>query len=81
MTDRDDGGPAFPFDYKTTDPNYPDQVETHPGMSLRDYYAGKAMEGLVALSSVEMLIDGSIQGIVAGAAYELADAMIEARKR
>ena len=63
-TEDNTGGPAFPFvcdadfDYGT-------------GMTLRDYFAAKAMEQ----------VDWSSTGVTAGAetCYELADAMLEAR--
>lgn len=56
------GGPAFP---RTQHPN-----ET--GMTLRDYFAAKAMQGLMdaAMPMPEIAV----------AAYEMADAMLEARK-
>jgi hypothetical protein len=39
MSKRDDGGPAFPM-----------PSESHPqdGMTLRDYFAAKAMQALIA---------------------------------
>ena len=66
MSQHEDGGPAFPF---TDDDNYCRQ-----GMSLRDYFAAKAMQGLMADSNVCGTPDE-----IACAAYEIADAMIKAR--
>ena len=48
------------------------------GMDLRDYFAAKAMQGILASSVGENLPN---EDIAAGAAYEYADAMIEARKK
>lgn len=49
MSERDDGGPAFPiaeFDYQTMRPkNVDDMKRMLSGMSLRDYLAAHATEG------------------------------------
>jgi len=74
MENLKDGGPAFPG---------PDQMETekdiHEGMSLRDYFAAKAMQAAlsrrVATNSVPVTCDH-----VARHAYRMADAMIRARE-
>lgn len=73
----DDGGPAWPaFDSEVHDGTnaYP---RGRPGMSLRDWYAGQALAGMLAHPGDT--IRGSYGG-VARAAYEYADAMIKARK-
>jgi hypothetical protein len=56
-----DGGPAFP---RTQWPN-----ET--GMTLRDYFAAKAMQALV---------QGNYFDVTAKQAYMMADAMLKARE-
>ena len=63
------GGPAFPPQH---DP------ATHPsGMTLRDYFAAKAMQAMVA-TDIEC---GPEQvPIIAESAYILADAMLKARE-
>lgn len=66
MTQRNDGGPAFPLEYS--------QV-TSPGMTLRDYFAAKAMQGLV-----QTLTNSSTTTIVVEA-YEFADAMLAEREK
>jgi len=48
----------------------------HPGMTLRDYFAAKAMQSLVLMSTGE---DNEITDATADA-YSYADAMMEARK-
>lgn len=44
------------------------------GMSLRDYFAAKAMQGCIAKGAPLVFQD------IASKAYEMADAMLEARK-
>jgi hypothetical protein len=46
------------------------------GMTLRDYFAGQAMQALITRET-KMIPDPSVY---AGAAYDLADAMLEASK-
>jgi len=73
------GGPAFPRPH--SDDQQRNGVDDYPGnafydqegMSLRDYFAGQAMTGLsnFSIHPPEM----------ARKAYDLADAMLEARKQ
>ena len=67
MTNKDDGGNAFPADASTN--------LFSRGMTLRDWFAGKALQGLLACDSS----CGTFQGY-AKDAYHYADAMLEARK-
>jgi hypothetical protein len=68
MSNTNTGGPAFPFvcdadfDYGT-------------GMTLRDYFAAKAMQGFLATVKV-----GCPDDLIAVDAYNLADAMLKARE-
>lgn len=78
MTSRSDkqtGGPAFPHtvEYKGAGCA---GVVPHGGMTLRDYFAAKAMLGLMA--SPHMPGAFNVQP-VADKAYMIADAMLEAR--
>jgi hypothetical protein len=67
MTDRE--LPAFPRDHA---------AEGHNGMSLRDYFAAKAMQGMLAdLPKTCYGLDW--QANVAKAAFALADAMLDVR--
>jgi len=62
---KPDGGPAFPaqfFDERAT------------GMTLRDYFAAKAMQGLLSSETQAPAIE------FAENAYLMADAMIKARQ-
>ena len=63
-----DGGPAFPA-----------SGMTGRGMTLRDYFATKAMQGMA--SSHAYCEHGWAQADLAGQAYEIADAMLKARDR
>jgi len=64
------GGPAFPqFDIG-------DHSEFPCGMSLRDYFAGQALPGLLSLSA-----NGRSNVRLADEAYVYADAMLAARER
>ena len=67
-----DGGPAFPVVRMPLDP---DTILNRPGMSLRDWFAGQALAGI-------MPSDGRPDGDVNKAqwAYEIADAMLKARE-
>lgn len=77
------GGPAFPAEMtvllKELNTDVPEtDVRTttikHGGMTLRDYFAAKAMQGLLASS-----VSGKMQEF-AERSYKVADAMLEARK-
>lgn len=67
MSEEQTGGPAFPT------------LEEHgfnegaPGMTLRDYFAAKAMQGIVSRGG---LLD--VQHVTK-TAYQYADAMLKAR--
>lgn len=67
MSNPKDGGPAFPL---------PGTYGcTKDGMSLRDYFAGKALAGLSAQFGSELAPPA-----FAAFAYKLADAMLAARE-
>jgi hypothetical protein len=50
-------------------------IEHHKGMTLRDYFAAKAMQGLLSGE----LVSSDIQ-IIVNDAYAMADAMLKARE-
>lgn len=73
MTQRKDGGPAFP-------------IANCDGMSLRDYFAGQAMQAIFGGLGAQQVADRdkrydetNWQHVVASNAYEMADAMLKAR--
>ena len=73
MSEKDTGGPAFPFG------------TAFAGMTLRDYFAAKAMQGLIGCpvwredAGEDLGMDAS--DYTAGVAYMMADAMLEARNK
>jgi hypothetical protein len=71
---RDDGGPAFPVIGAAG------LLDDYGGMSLHDYFAAKAMQGLVIAASNNASWSRDIDQWAPGKAYEIADAMIEARQ-
>ncbi|MBI0276882.1 hypothetical protein I6H07_13955 [Hafnia alvei] len=73
----DNGGPAFPReDYQC---NGADGSLGQEGMSMRDYFAGKAMQGAIANNSfADTGSDHEIEWVVK-LSYKYADAMLKAR--
>jgi hypothetical protein len=55
---------------------------SHRGMTLRDYFAAKAMQGGIDLvpHMATPKVDKSVPQIIAEMAYEYADAMMKARE-
>ena len=79
MTDKTT--PAFPvsalvYNY---DDKAPDTI-IHDGMTLRDYFAAKAMEGFIACASHKGIYTPPDDEL-ASSAYQLADAMMKAREQ
>jgi hypothetical protein len=77
-----DGGPAFPHRELNSDGQY----EFSPGASLRDWFAGMAMQGLLvqfAGLAMQGLLVHDDEGVISEAArdaYRYADAMLKARE-
>lgn len=83
MTPTNDGGPAYPtlpehsgYSRDSSGPGYPMST----GMSLRDWFAGMAMQQFTVA-----MIDGDIDDFhpqdVAHESYALADAMLAEREK
>jgi hypothetical protein len=76
VMNKETGGPAFPFSVMTYQPDHPESprytTTWHDGMTLRDYFAAKAMQALIDN-------DGLFSEIPTQA-YALADAMMKARE-
>jgi hypothetical protein len=70
MSTPDNGGPAFPCDVFDPDVKGPEQ---HEGMSLRDYFAAKALGYMVGPDQ-----RGNPERLASNA-YRMADAMLKAR--
>ena len=67
------GGPAFPVNNEA--------LLRERGMTLRDYFAAKAMAGIWSNSEILNALErGRESEEIAMAAYEQADAMLKARK-
>ena len=70
MSKIETGGPAFPCD--------PTTYTEAKGMTLRDYFAAKAMQAFISgYVSIQQDMDSNE---FCEASYEWADAMLEARK-
>ena len=85
MTTKTDGGPAFPL-LNIKIGYHADIRQEYYGMTLRDYFAAKAMQGIIggATSWSQCKykpVDGlSIIENDARLAYQYADAMLKARE-
>jgi hypothetical protein len=65
-----DGGPAFPAQHF-------DLAEHEHGMTLRDYFAAKAMQAYINRPEATEVQDR----MIAKCAYDMADAMIQERSK
>ena len=63
------------------EPAFPCDSFQEKGMTLRDYFAAKAMAGFCADPSVEWKHGQEIEKTLAKLAYEVADAMIQVRQQ
>jgi len=89
MNESKTGGPAFPgVDYVSQDGK-----KNTEGMTLRDYFAAKAMQGIISAPhgtyddetaavylSDDLGFSGGRRGRIAAASYAMADAMLKARE-
>ena len=68
---------AFPHQYKSA----PDQLTVCLGMTLRDYFAAKAMQAILSSDRYVGLIGvNRYEQRTAEDAYQMADAMLKARE-
>jgi hypothetical protein len=70
MSNTNTGGPAFPAHWNGMQP-------PQTGMSMRDWFAGKAMQG----ATIRGWPPGVSMDAVAKQCYELADAMLKEREQ
>lgn len=68
MSNTNTGGPAFPTPIIS--------IGQHQGMDLRDYFAAKALQGLLSRGGHDKI---NVHDVLAQRAYQIADAMLEAR--
>ncbi|MEJ5328495.1 MAG: hypothetical protein WHU54_09665 [Candidatus Bathyarchaeia archaeon] len=90
MSDKhiSDGGPAFPGRWYDSQPLTGEHVvrEQWEGMTLRDYFAAKAMQSMLldtkqfAGCGLEEAPLAATHDIIAGWCYRMADAMLKARE-
>lgn len=71
MTDTKDGGPAFPGNEKNSDGTH---YHSNVGMSLRDWFAGQALAGLLGRYGFSEHPD-----VIVTSCRQYADAMLSAR--
>lgn len=83
---------AFPWSetYMRSEPGAPNYKKphtvTHRGMTLRDYFAAKAMEGCVEKAFSDVLLarcnndTHEVSRLIAAASYQIADAMLKERE-
>ena len=71
----DGGGTAFPTEYYLN--------RDARGMSLRDWFAGMALQGILAANAQmdETVTDRNVDYVVAREAYASADAMLQERMK
>lgn len=87
MSGKNDGGPAFPrppFSPGTLHDNAADAgfaATGHPGMSLRDWFAGQALTGWAAGRNHSMDPEKRSMKAISILCYAYADAMLKAREK
>jgi hypothetical protein len=69
---KDTGGPAFPINANES----ADRC-IYTGMTLRDYFAAKAMQAAITSPNLAVFEDD----VIAEGAYKIADAMMKAREK
>ena len=70
--------PAFPTEINTEHFSHPSTIYK-TGMTLRDYFAAKAMQGFIQYSAAKGIYTPP-DNELASTAYQLADAMLKARE-
>lgn len=84
----DNGGPAFPTGTQLSQNNATGETTVFQyltdGMTLRDYFAAKAMEGLNTPTMLTIVAAGRTEEfdeIIAVRSYQIADAMLKTRNK
>lgn len=80
MSDKPTGGSAFPYEERDGDGK---PVLDHFGMTLRDYFAVQALQGMLAHSTRYRSRYSHLHwhDAISQEAYEIADAMLQERKK
>jgi hypothetical protein len=80
MNNQNTGGPAFPTKRRVQRAGYlTDEYEPCGGMTLRDYFAAKAMPAVLTELWQQGEHESPIPPLAAKFSYEVADAMLQAR--
>jgi hypothetical protein len=74
MSNTNTGGPAFPT------PRYERGDMYSLGMTLRDYFAAKAMQAIISCRGEKQLMNADIADNIAFMSYCVSDAMLKARE-
>ena len=81
MKNTNTGGPAFPCDLTQYDPEVQREMQ---GMTLRDHFAAKAMQTILASQYEDGIyvgdLDNDSEDVCAISAYKMADAMLRERQ-
>ena len=80
MSNTNTGGPAFPQNERVTAAI---SIAQSQGMTLRDYFAAKALVAVIAdpdTKQVQKIMNQPFQIVAAHVAYGFADAMMKARE-
>ena len=84
MSERDDGGPAFPMSEEIggvdSDGHATKAFVISRGMSLRDWFASQVMSDCFNATMPEMMSAAEARRIAAISAYSIADTMLKVRK-
>lgn len=86
MSNKPDGGPAFPevvTEYHGSHGEYTQDVHSVGGMTLRDYFAAKALSAVASgfhRVGKDFIGEEDYEAAAYGA-YEMADAMLKARNQ
>lgn len=72
MSEKKDGGPAFPHTPNVTPDGY--TIHSHAGMSLRDWFAGQAIASLLLNECMSL-------DTAAAMAYNIANQMIAEKEK
>ena len=91
MTEKNNGGPAFPIAFQHHNVDGSISGQEWGGMMLRDYLAAKAMQGILANDvCMKQAINEATMGagvykatvaLIAKRSYDYADAMLAAREQ
>lgn len=77
MNNKPENPHAFAFAHS----NFNDEWVTSQGMTLRDYFAAKAMQSFLTITAEQEMDEQAAYKAVATMSYRIADAMLAAREK